>query len=220
VIATPTERHYEDTYAALIADKHVMIEKPIALSLSCARGLVNLSKVVDRVLMTDHIMLVHPAYLKMKEMTRRGAIGRVDYIEGLRYGATPRAEGIIWNLAPHDISMLIDLFGEPKDVYGCRIEKSSFEINLRWADKEASLVYEEGGGPRERELSIYGTKDVLSLNGNALSSLDGSIVVDETESLKLMAQEFVKSIEQGKATVSSGEDALRVIEVIEKWETG
>lgn len=118
VIATPTEGHFTHALEALNEGTHVMVEKPMALSSYHALKMTAHAEMNDAVLMTNHLMLVHPAYTKIKSLLEAGAIGDVIDIQAERFGATPRSCGVVWTMAPHDVSMLVDLFGVPSVVRG------------------------------------------------------------------------------------------------------
>lgn len=229
VIATPTEDHFKHAWSAL-GDLHecdIMVEKPMALSAKDARNLVFVARGWNSVLMTNHLMLVHPAYVKMKQMIKDGAIGEIDEINSWRYGATPRESGIVWNLAPHDLSMCIDLLGgSPQEVAGYTGIRTTF-VKLNWDNNIVAVFrYQQNSfmSRRYRVFEVHGDKGTISLKDGILykKTVDvaatwNEIEVNDTEPLKLMAQAFLNSIKQGKATVASGERALPVIETIERW---
>ena len=116
-LATPAAQHGQMAKAALLAGKHVFVEKPIALNLGEARDLVDLAETRDRVLMVGHLLQYHPVFLKLKEMVRGGKIGRLQYLYSTRVnlGKIRREEDILWSFAPHDISMILSLVGEEPD---------------------------------------------------------------------------------------------------------
>jgi UDP-2-acetamido-3-amino-2,3-dideoxy-glucuronate N-acetyltransferase len=113
-IATPAIRHFEDAKAALEADKHVFVEKPLALAPKEGAELVALAKARNRILFVGHILHYHPAIIKLKEMIAAGTIGRLEYIYSnrLNLGKIRREENILWSFAPHDISVILGLVGE------------------------------------------------------------------------------------------------------------
>ena len=84
VIALPAESHYEFTAKALRAGKDVFVEKPLALDLVHAKKLTALAEENKRILMVGHLLRYHPAFLKLKEMIDKGALGRLRYIYSTR----------------------------------------------------------------------------------------------------------------------------------------
>lgn len=114
VLATPAIAHAPMAREALRAGKHVYVEKPIALDLSDAQGLVDLAGETGQILMVGHLLQYHPAFLKLMDMVKGGDIGRLQYIYSTRlnFGKIRREEDILWSFAPHDISMILALIGE------------------------------------------------------------------------------------------------------------
>jgi len=116
-IATPAASHYELAKEALLAEKDVFVEKPIALVTKEAQELVALAKDKKKVLMVGHILEYHAAINKMKELIDGGALGKIHYIYSTRLnlGKFRQEENILWSFAPHDISIILYLLDEMPD---------------------------------------------------------------------------------------------------------
>lgn len=117
VIATPVSTHYGLTLKSLNADKHVLVEKPIALKASEAMDIVQLGVEKDKVVMTGHTFMFNPAVVALKEIIQSGEIGEVYYINCTRVnlGLYQPDVNVIWDLAPHDVSILMYILGmEPE----------------------------------------------------------------------------------------------------------
>jgi UDP-2-acetamido-3-amino-2,3-dideoxy-glucuronate N-acetyltransferase len=114
VIAVPAALHYELVDKALRAGKHVFVEKPLSLTYGEGEKLVNLAAQQGKILFVGHILQYHPAVVRLKELVKRGAIGRLQYIYSRRLslGKIRREENILWSFAPHDISVILSLVGE------------------------------------------------------------------------------------------------------------
>ena len=114
VLATPAETHTDLAQKALRAGKDVFIEKPLSLSVSDGKMLVDLAREKNRILMVGHLLWYHPAVLKLEELVRQGELGRIHYIYSnrLNLGKIRREENILWSFAPHDISVILGLLGE------------------------------------------------------------------------------------------------------------
>lgn len=114
VVATPAATHYSLAKKALIADKDVFVEKPIALHYKEGEELVSLAKEKDKILMVGHILEYHPAINKLKNLINKGELGKISYIYSnrLNLGKFRTEENILWSFAPHDISVILDLLGE------------------------------------------------------------------------------------------------------------
>jgi predicted dehydrogenase/acetyltransferase-like isoleucine patch superfamily enzyme len=119
VIATPAETHHALAKRALLAGKHVYVEKPLALNSRDGAELAALAASGGRILMVGHLLRYHPAFIEMKRQIDAGAIGRLTYVYSnrLSHGIIRREEDVLWSFAPHDISMILALAGEtPTDV--------------------------------------------------------------------------------------------------------
>ena len=119
VIATPAETHFLLARETLLAGKHVYVEKPLVLNESEGRELIDIAEKRGRVLMVGHLLQYHPAFIKLKELTSSGELGRINYIYShrLNLGKIRREENILWSFAPHDISMILSLAGdEPESI--------------------------------------------------------------------------------------------------------
>jgi UDP-2-acetamido-3-amino-2,3-dideoxy-glucuronate N-acetyltransferase len=114
VISTPAATHYELAKEALLAEKDVFVEKPIALVTKDAQELVALAKDKKKVLMVGHILEYHAAINKLKELIDHGALGKIHYIYSTRLnlGKFRTEENILWSFAPHDISAILYLLNE------------------------------------------------------------------------------------------------------------
>jgi len=118
-IAAPAELHASLAREALLAGKHVFVEKPLALDVDTAEALCRLAEERGRVLMVGHLLQYHPAFLALKALVADGALGRLQYLYSnrLNLGKVRREENILWSFAPHDISMILALVGgEPDQV--------------------------------------------------------------------------------------------------------
>lgn len=114
VVASSAKTHYSLAKRALLAGKHVLVEKPLALEVSHGQELVELAAQMNKVLMVGHLLLYHPALLQLKKMVDEGKLGRVLYLytQRVNLGRIRSDENVIWSLAPHDISMANFIFGE------------------------------------------------------------------------------------------------------------
>lgn len=114
VIATPAEAHFNMAKKALLAGKHVFVEKPLALVVSDAEELQQLAVQHHLKLMVGHILLYHPAIIKLKKIINSGELGKINYIYSnrLNLGKFRTEENILWSFAPHDISVMLCLLEE------------------------------------------------------------------------------------------------------------
>ncbi|MDA0745856.1 MAG: Gfo/Idh/MocA family oxidoreductase [bacterium] len=112
-VATPVRWHHEMAKDALLHDKHVMVEKPLTADVKQAQELVQLSEDRGRVLLVDHTFEYTPAVNKIKEMITAGELGDIYYVSmsRLNLGLFQKDINVIWDLAPHDVSILNYVLG-------------------------------------------------------------------------------------------------------------
>lgn len=114
VVATPAETHFSLVKEALLSQKDVFVEKPLCLDEQEGAELNELADKHERVLMTGHLLWYHPVVIKLKDMIKKGELGRIRYIYSnrLNLGKLRREENVLWSFAPHDISVILGLVGE------------------------------------------------------------------------------------------------------------
>jgi len=107
IIATPPASHAPLALKAIAAKKHVLIEKPMATTASAARALIDAAEAVGVVLMPGHTFEHNAAVHKLRDLVRRGQLGRLFYLDcaRLNLGLYQRDVNVILDLAPHDISI-------------------------------------------------------------------------------------------------------------------
>jgi predicted dehydrogenase len=113
-IATPVITHFELARQALLAGKHVFVEKPLALSSTLGEQLVALAEERGLVLMPGHLLLYHPGVAKLKDLVDSAELGRLLYVYGNRQnlGQIRKDENALWSLGAHDLSVILHLVGE------------------------------------------------------------------------------------------------------------
>jgi predicted dehydrogenase len=118
IVSTPTSTHYDIVRDVLESGKHVLVEKPITTSHKEAEELVGLAKEKGLVLMVGHTFLFNAGIRKVKELIDSDAIGGIVYMHSQRTGLGPIRNdvNVLWDLAPHDISIFLHILGMPKRV--------------------------------------------------------------------------------------------------------
>jgi len=114
VIATPVSTHFEMAKRCLLQGKHVLIEKPMTSSVKEADELIDLAEQKGLTLMVDHTFLYTGAVQKMKELLSDGTVGTPRYFDSTRInlGLFQSDVNVLWDLAPHDISILTYLIND------------------------------------------------------------------------------------------------------------
>ena len=167
VLALPPQYHADQAIAVLEAGKHVLVEKPIALSVADARRVVDAAHRTGLVAMTGHVLRFHPAFEALEAMIAKGELGAVRYIHSHRVGLGKfHAENdALWDIAPHDLSLILALTREkPVSVFGVGSAMlnrlSDFaHLHLQFPGGVRSHVFASRLNPyRERRLTVIGSK--------------------------------------------------------------
>jgi predicted dehydrogenase len=145
LIATPIPTHYDLAKRALLAGKHVFVEKPMADTSPRARELSAMARSLDRTLMAGHTFVYSPAVVKVKELIDSGALGKIHYLSFSRVnlGLYSKDVDVVWDLAVHDVSILLYWLGEMPD-RACSFGRSCVQHAKR---DVANLWYQFPSGP-------------------------------------------------------------------------
>lgn len=121
VIATPDDTHFELAKLALEAGKHVLVEKPFCSNYAHAITLSTIAKANNRVFMVGHLLHFHPAIIKLKALVKEGLIGELRYatINRLNLSEFRQTSDVLWDLAPHDFSLLLSLVNDLPSHVNC-----------------------------------------------------------------------------------------------------
>jgi len=170
-IATPAPLHFAMVREALLAGKHVYVEKPMTLRSAEAGQLVELAGAQHRKLMVGHLLEYHPAVTQIKQYVDGGELGDIYYMycQRLNLGVVRQHENAFWSLAPHDISVILYLFGmEPEEISAsgqCFLQPGVEDVvfvNLRFPDGKIAQIHVSWLDPhKERKMVLVGAKKML-----------------------------------------------------------
>jgi len=176
VIATPPQTHYDLARAALLAGKHVLVEKPLATSVAHARELAALAHARDLVLMPGHTFLYSPAVNAVRDLIRAGEVGDVHFVTSSRMNLGKyQSDGVVCDLAPHDLSILIYWLGRPvvevaasgRSVLRRDVPETAF-ITLSFAGGTTANVQISWLAPRKvRQMIVVGSKLMVQYDDTA-----------------------------------------------------
>jgi predicted dehydrogenase len=174
VIATDAPSHYGLVGQALDAGKHVFVEKPMTLSPAHAEDLVNRADAAQRILMVGHLMEYHPCVLQLKEMLDQGRLGTLRYLysQRLNLGVVRKDENAWWSLAPHDLSIILYLFGaEPVTVTAqgqAYLQKGVEDVvfaQLKFADGRMAHIHVSWFDPHKvRQVTLVGSDKMATFD--------------------------------------------------------
>ena len=167
VLALPPQFHAVTAIAAMRSGKDMLVEKPIALSVPDAERTVEVAAETGRILMVGHVLRFHPAFEGLKALADEGTLGELRYIHSHRIGLGKfhTENDALWDLAPHDLSMILALTGQPPEALhgeGAAMldHLSDFaHLHMRFSDRLRGHLFASRLNPyRERRLSVVGTK--------------------------------------------------------------
>jgi predicted dehydrogenase len=170
-VATSVKLHFPMAKAALEAGKHTLIEKPMAASTAQCEELIEIAARKGLVLMVGHTFLYSPAVRKIKEIVDRGDLGQIRYIcaRRLNLGLFQKDINVAWDLAPHDISIILHLLHEFPESVNCSgsahvtpwIEDVT-SMCLRFSHDRSAIIHSSWLDPRKvREMTIVGSKRMV-----------------------------------------------------------
>jgi predicted dehydrogenase len=171
VIAVPVQYHFEMACRSLSAGKHTFIEKPMASSVEECKKLIELAAQKNLTLMTGHTFMYSPVVRKIKEIVDSGEIGRIHYISSrrLNLGLYQRDINVVWDLAPHDLSIILYLMNERPTEVNCRGKTTCnsnipdvSNMTLVFADEGFATIHNSWLDPRKvRDMAIVGDRKMI-----------------------------------------------------------
>ncbi|MBI5449273.1 Gfo/Idh/MocA family oxidoreductase [Candidatus Gottesmanbacteria bacterium] len=250
LVVTPASSHYLVVKDCLKANKHVFVEKPLTASSVEAEELVFLAASKKLKLMTGYVYLFHPAIVYIKRMLDRHELAPPIHFHFQRKNFGPIREdvSVIWDLAPHEISILLYLVGSmPIDVSASGVDiighnrPDIASVNF-WFENgfSASMDFSWVDPIKMRELTIISRDKMLIFNDLAAEKIKVfnigydqapvSLIVDQKiivaavsipnkEPLREELQNFVECLNNGMEPLVSGRDGLAVVKILENIES-
>jgi predicted dehydrogenase len=246
VIATPVRTHFHFAREALLHDKHVLVEKPLTNSVSEAEELIALAQERERVLMVGHTFVYNPAVNELRRLVQGGDLGKIYCVEAERVnlGLFRNDINVIWDLAPHDISILLYLFGKkPERVkvqahahVQSRIEDVA-HLDLEFTDGMNAHIHVSWLHPcKTRRVTVIGDERMVVYDDTnqaemlkiynkgadvhadpVVSYRNGEITIpyiDWIEPLRLECEDFANAIRTGARPRADGGAGLEVVRVL------
>ena len=242
VVVTPSHTHFKMVKAMLEAGKHVYVEKPISTVAQEAKDLTELANSKGLVLMVGHLLLYHPAVNRLKMLIEEGALGDIVYAQSDRLNVNyfKNDRSVMWELAPHDVSMISYVTGKDPvrviSAIGCSSDRNEImditPIGIEFEDGVIGHISDSWITPRKHvTLLVRGTKATAILDDtlpehklvifdNFKAGNTQNIELDylEIEPLKLECQHFISCCEKGKKARSDGENGYTVVSILEEAE--
>ena len=241
-VVTPSHTHFKVVKAMLEAGKNVYVEKPISTVAQEAKDLTELAHEKGLVLMVGHLLLYHPAVNRLKMLIEEGVLGDIVYAQSDRLNVNffKNDRSVMWDLAPHDVSMMSYVTGKDPvrviSAVGCSSERNDImditHITIEFQDGMVGQISDSWITPKKHvQLLVRGTKatailddtvqeDKLVIYDNYKKDTLQNISLDylEIEPLKLECQHFISCCETGKKARSDGDNGFMVTAILEQAE--
>lgn len=241
-VVTPSHTHFKVVKAMLEAGKNVYVEKPISTVAQEAKDLTELAHEKGLVLMVGHLLLYHPAVNRLKMLIEEGILGDIVYAQSDRLNVNffKNDRSVMWDLAPHDVSMMSYVTGKDPvrviSAVGCSSERNDImditHITIEFQDGMVGQISDSWITPKKHvQLLVRGTKatailddtvqeDKLVIYDNYKKDTLQNISLDylEIEPLKLECQHFISCCETGKKARSDGDNGFMVTAILEQAE--
>ena len=168
VVASSAVSHYSLTKEILLADKDVLVEKPMALNPKEAEEMLEIANQRKKILMVGHLLIYHSVVDRLKEMVISGELGKIYYIytQRVNLGVIRQDENALLSFAPHDLSVILYLLDEQPVVVSAHgesyiqkgIEDVAF-LSLRFSDGKMANIHLSWLDPHKlRRVTIVGSK--------------------------------------------------------------
>ena len=172
VVATPTATHHAIASEALRHGKHVLVEKPLSLTVPHSRELSQIARERQRVLMVGHTFLFNTGIRKLKECIASDEIGKIYYLQSTRTNLGPirRDAGVVWDLASHDVAIFnylldakpLEVSARAEQFFRKGVEDVAF-ISLAYPRQVIANIHVSWLDPKKvRQIVISGSKKMLS----------------------------------------------------------
>ncbi len=241
-VVTPSHTHFKLVKAMLEAGKNVYVEKPISTVAQEARDLSELAHQKGLVLMVGHLLLYHPAVNRLKMLIEDGVLGEIVYAQSDRLNVNfhKNDRSVMWDLAPHDVSMISYVTGKTPlrviSAIGCSSDRTDImditHIGIQFEDGVIGHISDSWITPKKHvTLLVRGSKATAILDDtvpeNKLVVYDNfeqssthitAPDVLEIEPLKLECQHFISCCETGKKARSDGDNGFMVTQILEEAE--
>ncbi len=246
VLATPAETHHRLAIAAVRSGKDVLVEKPLALTYSEGLEMLREAEAAQKILMVGHLLEFHPAILKLRELLQENELGRVNYIYSnrLNFGKIRIEENALWSFAPHDIAVILRLFGQnPMEVTcvgGSYITPNLADVTvsgLHFATGQRAHIFVSWLNPfKEQKLIIVGEKKMAVFNDVAKDDklvlyhqrvdmnnrqpvlLKGEaqpIALDPEEPLRRECEHFIECVHTKRQPLTNAQSGIQVLRVLQ-----
>ena len=247
VIATPADTHKNYIFKSLLNNKNVFVEKPLCLSLKDALEIKKLSSEVNKIVFVGHLLHYHNGFNELKNIIKLGKIGNLQIIKAnrLNFGAVRQKESVLFDLASHDISMILSITeAMPKKVEVNAVFNNSKKIAdyinvlLYFENDLTAVINSDWISPyKEHRFSVFGSKGSLVFDDNKdwpnkliinpsyvnrekkiIHKPEKAVKVKNEEPLKKEIETFLQCVEKNHKPITDINEAINVQVVLDMIE--
>lgn len=242
VIATPSHTHYALTKRALLAGKHVYVEKPISTNADEAFELTEIAAEKGLVLMVGHLLLYHPVVNRIRQIVKEGTLGKVTYVQSDRLNVNffRNDRSVLWDLAPHDLSMAAYILDKTplnvESATGCSVNNDGIvdvtHLDINFEDDVQVHISDSWIHPLKRVILIVRGTEATAVFDDSFAEKTFEIydnrttekkLIDcpdyiEIEPLKLECQHFISCIQNGTKPRTDGLNGYETVKILEEAE--
>lgn len=234
VVATPIKTHYKICKSLLLVGKHVLVEKPITMNSTECLDLIRISEDMKTILMVDHTYLYSEFIIELNKLS--GELKNIEYIDSERvnFGIFQEDQSVIWDLAPHDLSILLFIRNErPVKINAhciSNVKNSPFAfLTLYYADETMATLKLSWTSPEKKRLITVASeneyiifddvnKNIKKIHKNKTTyetEIECVNIDDTNEPLFNMISAFIHSVKTNETPISNGRNALDILDIIE-----
>jgi len=245
IVATPPKSHFNIAKKIIYKRKPLLVEKPLTLCIEDAEYLNFISKKNNVNLMVGHLLLFHPAFLKIKQIIDNGKIGKIQYMYSnrLNLGSFRNDENVLWSFAPHDISLFNYFFEDLPhsisshgvDILQERVHDTSI-TSFKYKGRKMGHIFVSWLHPfKEHRFVIIGSKGMVHFEDAGISrplifykksvdlkgevpasKSDGSYTLKYSNELPLESQlKYFIANLNGKIEIANGDSAVEVMRILD-----
>lgn len=235
-IVTPNRLHYSMCKEALLSNKHVLVEKPLAMSVAECDELITIATETNKILAVGHVFRFNNAVRKIKELVEMNELGkiRICKLRWINFNELFEDRDVIFDLAPHPLDIINFIFGkDPTEVscvggafrrgkgaeaafVNCRINDIIINMEISWLTPQ-----------KERSIMLIGSKKTafvdctaqkIKLFDNATAAYS-DLLVTPNNTIRCELEHFIYCMENNVASIAdgiSGAKTIRMIEIINK----
>ena len=221
VVSTPIKTHYKIARAALLANKHVFVEKPLTQKIKEVDELITIAKKRKCVLFVGHVFLYNSIFLKIKDIHKKEKITYANF-QWHKFGTFD--EDIFENLFSHDLSIMLQLFGNPRKIkinskFGLVTKIDGFSLSMKFKNVICDVLIDRTANYKKKTIFFQTRKNFYVWDENCLYRFDKKknefqVVFEIKQTpLEIECREFLKKSKIKMTDTDSAKLAREILEL-------